>query len=55
MEAAMVEMAASEPRERLLAFVEEVVRPLRCVCGGVVPARATILGFVCDHARRSPA
>src|SRR6188472_118736 len=28
MEAAMVEMVASEPRERLLAFVEEVVRPL---------------------------
>jgi SRSO17 transposase len=28
MEAAMVEMAASEPRERLLAFVEEMVRPL---------------------------
>jgi SRSO17 transposase len=28
MEAAMVEMAASEPRERLLAFVDEVVRPL---------------------------
>src|SRR5213080_1731838 len=28
MEAAMVEMSASESRERLLAFVEEVVRPL---------------------------
>ena len=28
MEAAMVEMPASEPRERLLAFVDEVVRPL---------------------------
>src|SRR6266487_5825533 len=28
MEAAMVEMSASEPRERLLAFVGEVVRPL---------------------------
>jgi DDE superfamily endonuclease len=28
MEAAMVEMAASGPRERLLAFVEQVVRPL---------------------------
>ena len=28
MEAAMVEMWASEPRERLLAFVDEVVRPL---------------------------
>jgi SRSO17 transposase len=28
MEAAMVEMRASEPRERLLAFVGEVVRPL---------------------------
>jgi SRSO17 transposase len=28
MEAAMVEMSASEPCERLLAFVEEVVRPL---------------------------
>ena len=28
MEAAMVEMAASEPRERLLAFVDEVVRAL---------------------------
>jgi len=28
MEAAMVEMSASEPRERLLAFVDEVVRPL---------------------------
>src|SRR6059058_5263213 len=28
MEAAMVEMSASEPRERLLAFVAEVVRPL---------------------------
>jgi SRSO17 transposase len=28
MEAAMVEMRASEPRERLLAFVDEVVRPL---------------------------
>ena len=28
MEAAMVEMVASEPRERLLVFVEEVVRPL---------------------------
>ena len=28
MEAAMVEMSASEPRERLLAFVERVVRPL---------------------------
>jgi hypothetical protein len=28
MEAAMVEMSASEPRERLLAFVREVVRPL---------------------------
>ncbi len=28
MEAAMVEMVASEPRERLLAFVEEMVRPL---------------------------
>ena len=28
MEAAMVEMLASEPRERLLAFVDEVVRPL---------------------------
>jgi SRSO17 transposase len=28
MEAAMVEMSASEPRERLLAFVEGVVRPL---------------------------
>ncbi|MDH4177787.1 MAG: IS701 family transposase [Thermoleophilia bacterium] len=28
MEAAMVEMLASEPRERLLAFVEEMVRPL---------------------------
>src|SRR5947209_19993305 len=28
MEAAMVEMSASEPRERLLAFVDEMVRPL---------------------------
>src|SRR6059036_3488030 len=28
MEAAMVEMSASGPRERLLAFVDEVVRPL---------------------------
>jgi SRSO17 transposase len=28
MEAAMVEMVASEPRERLRAFVEEMVRPL---------------------------
>jgi SRSO17 transposase len=28
MEAAMVEISASEPRERLLAFVDEVVRPL---------------------------
>jgi SRSO17 transposase len=28
MEAAVVEMVASEPRERLLAFVEEMVRPL---------------------------
>src|SRR5262245_21123068 len=28
MEAAVVEMVASEPRERLLAFVDEVVRPL---------------------------
>ena len=28
MEAAMVEMSASEPRERLLAFVDDVVRPL---------------------------
>jgi SRSO17 transposase len=28
MEAAMVEMVASEPRERLLAFLDEVVRPL---------------------------
>jgi SRSO17 transposase len=28
MEAARVEMSASEPRERLLAFVDEVVRPL---------------------------
>jgi SRSO17 transposase len=28
MEAAMVEMPASEPRKRLLAFVDEVVRPL---------------------------
>src|SRR5439155_21888290 len=28
MEAAMVEMSASEPRKRLLAFVERVVRPL---------------------------
>src|SRR2546423_3373006 len=28
MEAAMVEMSASEPRERLLAFVDEVVRPM---------------------------
>src|SRR2546422_8375457 len=28
MEAAMVEMSASEPRERLLALVDEVVRPL---------------------------
>jgi SRSO17 transposase len=28
MEAAMVEMSASEPRERLLAFVDRVVRPL---------------------------
>jgi SRSO17 transposase len=28
MEAAMVELSASEPRERLLAFVGEVVRPL---------------------------
>ena len=28
MEAALVEMSASEPRERLLAFVGEVVRPL---------------------------
>ena len=28
MEAAMVGMVASEPRERLLAFVEEMVRPL---------------------------
>ena len=28
MEVAMVEMSASEPRERLLAFVERVVRPL---------------------------
>src|SRR6266446_7550204 len=28
MEAAMVEMSAREPRERLLAFVGEVVRPL---------------------------
>src|SRR5213592_3075984 len=28
MEAAMVEMSASEPRGRLLAFVGEVVRPL---------------------------
>jgi len=28
MEAAMVEMVASEPRERLLVFVEEMVRPL---------------------------
>jgi SRSO17 transposase len=28
MEAVMVEMAASAPRERLLAFVDEVVRPL---------------------------
>jgi SRSO17 transposase len=28
MEAAMVEMTASAPRERLLAFVDEVVRPL---------------------------
>jgi SRSO17 transposase len=28
MEAAMVEMSASVPRERLLAFVDEVVRPL---------------------------
>jgi SRSO17 transposase len=28
MEAAMLEMVASEPRERLLAFVEEMVRPL---------------------------
>jgi SRSO17 transposase len=31
MEAAMVEMVASEPRERLLAFVEEMVGPLRHV------------------------
>src|SRR5438309_5275294 len=28
MEALMVEISASEPRERLLAFVDEVVRPL---------------------------
>src|SRR2546430_12981063 len=28
MEAAMVEMSAREPRERLLAFVDEVVRPM---------------------------
>ena len=28
MEAVLVEMSASEPRERLLAFVEEMVRPL---------------------------
>src|SRR6266487_5636892 len=28
MEAAMVEISAGEPRERLLAFVGEVVRPL---------------------------
>jgi SRSO17 transposase len=28
MEAAMVEMSASESRERLLGFVDEVVRPL---------------------------
>jgi SRSO17 transposase len=28
MEAAMVEMSASEPRERLFAFLDEVVRPL---------------------------
>ena len=28
MEAALVEMSASEPRERLLGFVEEMVRPL---------------------------
>jgi SRSO17 transposase len=28
MEAAMVEMVASEPRERLVAFVEQMVRPL---------------------------
>jgi SRSO17 transposase len=28
MEAALVEMSASEPRERLLAFVDQVVRPL---------------------------
>src|SRR2546430_10796658 len=28
MEAAMVEMSASEPRERLLAFVDEVVRSM---------------------------
>jgi len=28
MEAAMVEMVAREPRERLLGFVEEMVRPL---------------------------
>src|SRR3954451_1264709 len=28
MEAALVEVSASEPRERLLAFVDEVVRPL---------------------------
>jgi hypothetical protein len=27
MEAAMVKMLASEPRERLLAFVDEAVRP----------------------------
>ncbi len=27
MEAAMVRMVASEPREQLLAFVEEMVRP----------------------------
>ena len=31
MEAAMVGMVASEPRERLLGFVEEMVRPLRHV------------------------
>jgi hypothetical protein len=43
MEALMLEMSASEPRERLLAFVDRVVRRCRmcvsartrlCMCGG---------------------
>jgi len=48
MEAAMVEMSASEPRERLLAFVGEVVRPLLRACAERVAPEIGVLAWVVD-------